>query len=149
MNRPFNWAFIGTGTLAKGVAKEITKSGRHRIVSVYSRNPEKRGEFAGKYGALSAETPEEAMTAPGVDGVYIVTPHTSHRDLSLMALDLGKPVLCEKPVTTDREKAEEQENALHHQAEQDHPYGDVARFFFHGGIHGRVASSRIHTCLLL
>ena len=107
MNRPFNWAFIGTGTLAKTVAREITRSGRHRVVSVYSRNPEKRGAFAKKYGALPAGSPEEAMTAPGVDGVYIVTPHTSHKDYALMALDLGKPVLCEKPVTTDRAKAEE------------------------------------------
>ena len=107
MNRPFNWAFIGTGTLAGSVAREVTGSGRHKIVSVYSRNPEKRGAFAQKYGALSAGTPEEAMTCPGVDGVYIVTPHTSHADYALMALDLGKPVLCEKPVTTDSAKAGE------------------------------------------
>ena len=107
MSRPFNWAFIGTGTLAKTVAREITRSGRHKIVSVYSRNPEKRGEFAKKYEALSAKTREEAMTCPGADGVYIVTPHTSHFDYALIALDLGKPVLCEKPVTTDRAKAEE------------------------------------------
>ena len=107
MSRPFHWAFIGTGTLAKTVAKEITASGRHKIVSVYSRNPQKRGDFARKYGALSAETPEEAMSLPEVDGVYIVTPHTSHKDYALMAMDLGKPVLCEKPVSTDRAKAEE------------------------------------------
>ncbi|MDE6766752.1 MAG: Gfo/Idh/MocA family oxidoreductase, partial [Eubacterium sp.] len=33
-----------------------------------------------------------------VDGVYIATPHTSHVDYAVRAMELGKPVLCEKPV---------------------------------------------------
>ena len=45
MSNPFNWAFIGTGTLAVQVAKEITASGCHRIASVYTRNPEKCEAF--------------------------------------------------------------------------------------------------------
>ena len=76
MSKAFGWAFIGAGKLGTQVAKQITASGRHRIVSVYVRNAEKRAAFANKYGALAAATPEEAMTAEGVDGVYIVTPHT-------------------------------------------------------------------------
>ena len=37
----FNWCFIGTGTLAKQVAEEITASGRHRLAAVYSHRYEK------------------------------------------------------------------------------------------------------------
>ena len=101
MSNPFGWAFIGAGTLAKNVAKEITVSGRHKIVAVYTRNPEKCAAFAAQYGAVAAASAEEAITCPGVDGVYIVTPNTSHAGYALQALELGKPVLCEKPVTTD------------------------------------------------
>ena len=61
MSNSFGWAFIGAGTLGAQVAKEITKSGRHRIVSVYVRNPEKRAAFAAQYGALAAETPEQPV----------------------------------------------------------------------------------------
>ena len=107
MNTAFGWAFIGAGTLGTKVAKEITKSGRHKVVSVYVRNPEKRAVFAAQYGALAAETPEQAITADGVDGVYIVTPHTSHFAYTKLALELGKPVLCEKPVTTDAKQSAE------------------------------------------
>ncbi len=107
MSNSFGWAFIGAGTLGAKVAKEITKSGRHKIVSVYVRNPQKRMAFAEQYGALAAETPEQAITAPGVDGVYIVTPHTSHFEYAKQALKLGKPVLCEKPVTTDAKQSAE------------------------------------------
>ncbi len=107
MNSPFNWAFIGAGTLANKVAAEITVSGRHRISAVYTRTPDKREAFARQYGAFAARTAEEAIKHPDTEGVYIVTPNTSHAEYTLLALDLGKPVLCEKPVTTDAEKARE------------------------------------------
>ena len=51
MEKTFGWCFIGTGTLAKIVAEQILPSGRHRIVSVYSRNAENRKAFAEKTGA--------------------------------------------------------------------------------------------------
>ena len=66
MSYPFNWAFIGTGTLAARVAKEITASGRHRIAAVYTRNPEKCEAFAQQYGAFAAKSAEEAITHSGV-----------------------------------------------------------------------------------
>lgn len=103
----FHWCFIGTGTLAGKVAKEITASGRHRIVSVYTRRMEKCRAFAEPYGALACAGAEEAITAPEVDGIYVVTPHSSHYEYVKLALELGKPVLCEKAFTTDAKQAEE------------------------------------------
>ena len=72
-NQPFRWAFIGAGTLAKQVAKEITASGNHKIVCVYTRNPEKCAAFAAEYGALAAKSAEQAISAPEVEGVYITS----------------------------------------------------------------------------
>ncbi len=46
----FGWCFIGCGTLANIVAKQITDSGRHRIVSAYSRTAEKTAAFTDKFG---------------------------------------------------------------------------------------------------
>ena len=107
MSNPFNWAFIGTGTLAAKVAKEITASGRHQIAAVYTRNPEKCRAFAQQYGAFAARSAGDAIRHSCVDGVYIVTPHTSHAEYALQALDSGRPVLCEKPVTTDARQTRE------------------------------------------
>lgn len=104
---PFRWCFLGTGILANQVAKEITASGRHRIVSTYSRNQDKNRAFADRFGAMPCATSEEAIVTEGVDGVYVVTPHPSHYPLTRQALLLGKPVLCEKPFTVaEREAAE-------------------------------------------
>ena len=93
----FGWCFIGCGGLAGRVARQITATGRHRVVSVYSRSPERCAAFAGMHAARAAASAEEAITAPGVDGVYVVTPHVSHWEYARLAVELGKPVLCEKP----------------------------------------------------
>lgn len=103
----YNWCFIGAGTLANIVAKEILPSGRHRIAAVYTRNPQKCRDFAGKYGAAAYDSAEAAISAPDVDSVYIVTPHTSHFQYAKLALSLGKPVLCEKPITVTAPEAAE------------------------------------------
>ena len=48
MNQTFNWCFIGTGTLAHQVARQLRSSGRHKIVSCYTRNYEKGKAFGEK-----------------------------------------------------------------------------------------------------
>lgn len=104
-SKPFRWCFIGCGKLANKIARRIIRSGRHEIVSVYSRSLDKCGRFAKKYKAAAYGSAEAAMCAEGVDGVYIVTPHNSHAEYSLLALRLNKPVLCEKPFATDADSA--------------------------------------------
>lgn len=103
----FKWCFIGTGTLAKQVAKEIIASGRHEIVSCYTRNPDRCREFADTYGCTACRSPEEAMQMDGVEGVYIVTPHNAHFRYAKQAIEFGKPVLCEKAFTVEGKETDE------------------------------------------
>ena len=103
----FRWCFIGAGDLARTVANQLDKSGRHEVVSVYTRNYEKGLAFAEKHGAKAYPTPEEAMTAEGIDGVYIVTPHSSHYKYAKMAIELGVPVFCEKAFTVTAKETDE------------------------------------------
>ena len=103
----FRWCFIGAGDLARTVANQLNKSGRHEVVSVYTRNYEKGLAFAEKHGGKAYPTPEEAIMADGVDGVYIVTPHSSHYKYAKMSLELGKPVFCEKAFTVTSKETDE------------------------------------------
>ncbi|MCR4588000.1 MAG: Gfo/Idh/MocA family oxidoreductase [Lachnospiraceae bacterium] len=107
MQQEFGWCFIGCGTLAEVVAKQITATGRHRIVSCYTRRYEAGKDFALHHGAKAYDNAKEAICAEGVDGVYIVTPHRSHYEYALLALKCGKPVLCEKSFTVNATQAEE------------------------------------------
>lgn len=103
----FKWCFIGTGLVANRAAKSIMASGQHEIVSVYSRNEATRDGFAAQFDCISCEDARSAITAHGVQAVYIATPHNSHYEYAKLALESGKPVLCEKPFTTDAKQAEE------------------------------------------
>ncbi len=96
MNK-FRWAYIGSGNIANSTAKEIVK-GNHIITSVYGRSFDKAIEFSKKYNAQAFDNFNKAVDRDDVDGVYIATPHTSHVDYAVRAMELGKPVLCEKPV---------------------------------------------------
>lgn len=106
MNK-FKWCFIGTGTLAKQVAKEILDSGRHEIVSCYTRRMESCEEFAKEFKCKACESAEEAIQTEAVDGIYIVTPHNAHFRYAKLAIELGKPVLCEKAFTVEAKETDE------------------------------------------
>ncbi|MCR4563203.1 MAG: Gfo/Idh/MocA family oxidoreductase [Clostridiales bacterium] len=93
----FRWAYVGSGNIAKSTARNITK-GNHTVTTVYSRNYEKAKEFALKYKAQVFKSFNALLENGEFDAVYIATPHTSHLEYSLKAMQAGKPVLCEKPV---------------------------------------------------
>lgn len=100
------WVYIGSGSIASKTADNIEK-GDHEIVAVYSRNFEKAEQFAKIHGAVVYKTSKEAIGHPGADAVYIATPHTSHKQYAMEALDLKMPVLCEKPVGVSQADVEE------------------------------------------
>lgn len=95
--KKFRWAYIGSGNIADSTAREIVK-GNHSVATVYSRNYDKAATFAVKYNAQAFDDFDSAVGRDDVDGVYIATPHTSHVEYAVRAMELGKPVLCEKPV---------------------------------------------------
>ncbi len=101
------WCFIGSGTLANNVAKELMNSEKQDIVSVYSRNETTGQKFAANYQCDYYSDVRGAIEAKGVEAVYIVTPHTSHYEYAKLALELGKPVLLEKPFTVNAKDTED------------------------------------------
>lgn len=103
----FKWCFIGVGSLARTVAAQLNKSDRHEIVSCYARRFDKTKEFAAKFGATAYESADEAILDKNVDAVYIVTPHNAHFRYARLALELGKPVFCEKAFTVTADETDD------------------------------------------
>lgn len=93
------WGIVGAGNIAHSFAKDLALVEGNRLAAVASRSLEKASEFANTYGAEHAFGNYEALFESNtVDVVYIATPHTSHADLSIRAMDHNKHVLCEKPM---------------------------------------------------
>lgn len=106
MEKKFRWAYIGSGSICKTTADQIVTA-NHEIAYVYSRTFENAKKFAERYGAVPCKSFEEAVNREDIDGVYIGTPHTSHKEYAIAAMRLKKPVLCEKPMGINISEIEE------------------------------------------
>jgi predicted dehydrogenase len=99
------WGLIGTGGIARAFARDLTRTSGHTIAAVGSRSLEKATEFAQQSGGRPYGSYEE-LVAADIDAVYVATPHPMHAPNTILALNHGKPVLCEKPFAVNsRESA--------------------------------------------
>jgi dihydrodiol dehydrogenase / D-xylose 1-dehydrogenase (NADP) len=113
MNK-IRWGILGTGSIAHKFADGLSVLDDAELVAVGSRSQEGANKFAGEFGVARAHGSYEALASdPEVDVIYIATPHPYHRSNSLLCLEHGKHVLCEKPVTVNGKELEEVLDAAH------------------------------------
>ncbi|MFC3974346.1 Gfo/Idh/MocA family protein [Maribacter confluentis] len=102
------WGIVGAGNIAHSFSKDLALVRGGELVSVASRDLEKAKGFAAIYGAPNAYgSYEELFKSNTVDVVYIATPHTSHAELSIAAMNHGINVLCEKPIGVNKDQVKE------------------------------------------
>lgn len=71
------------------------------LKAVYSRTEERAKEFAGKHGVKQTFTDlEEMAKSDSIDAVYIASPNILHAEQSILFMNGGKHVLCEKPAAS-------------------------------------------------
>lgn len=103
-NRKFNWAILGTGVVANEMAQALQNAGK-KIYAVGNRTHSKAIDFAKKYEIEKVyDDFHEMFVDPEVDIIYITTPHNTHIDFLMVALEHGKHVLCEKSITLNSEE---------------------------------------------
>lgn len=104
---PLRWGILGAGGIAKRVSNDVVKLSDHKLQAVGSRDKAKADAFADNYDIPSRYSSyEELCAAPDVDLIYIATPHNFHKEHTLLALEHGKAVLCEKPFTINLGEAQ-------------------------------------------
>ncbi|MDR7210005.1 Gfo/Idh/MocA family oxidoreductase [Flavobacterium piscis] len=93
------WGIIGLGNIANQFAVDLRLIEEAELVAVASRNIDKAREFALKHDCNTFYGSYDDLFADDqVDIVYIATPHDSHAELTIQAMENGKHVLCEKPL---------------------------------------------------
>ena len=120
MTNQFKWGILGLGRIAGKFARNLQVIPDAELYAVGSRSLDKARSFATEHGATKAfGTYDELLQDPAIDAVYIATPHVFHFENTMMCLERGIPVLCEKPfgmnrkqVVTMIEKAREKETFL-------------------------------------
>ncbi len=115
MTKPVRWGIIGTGRIAQTFASDLAPLAEGEVVAVGSRSADGAEAFARRFGVARHHAGYEALCEdPGVDCVYVATPHPFHRDHALLALSRGKPVLVEKAFAMTAAEAREVVEASRH-----------------------------------
>ena len=99
---------IGTGWIAEKAAITLRGLSECKAYAVGSRTLERAEAFAKEWGiAKACGSYAELINNPGVDLVYVGTPHSHHYDVTKEALLAGKPCLVEKAFMANYRQAKE------------------------------------------
>jgi predicted dehydrogenase len=98
---------LGAGGIAAEMAADL-HHGNNVLHAVAARDADRAAAFAARFGASHSQSDYRAVVEdPDVDIVYVATTHPFHREQALMAIDAGKHVLIEKPLTLNAAHARE------------------------------------------
>ena len=93
-------ALIGTGFMGRTHAEAIRRVGNVEIAAVASITAEMARDFANLYGIPRATGDyNEILADKEISAVHVLTPNALHYPMAKAALEAGKHVLCEKPLT--------------------------------------------------
>jgi predicted dehydrogenase len=99
MEKTIRWGILGLGKIAHSFTKDLLLVEGAKLAAVASRSADKAATFAKEYNVpLALGSYEALFESDAVDVIYIATPHTSHAEWSIKAMEHGKHVLCEKPL---------------------------------------------------
>jgi predicted dehydrogenase len=108
MSEITRWGILGTGRIAGLFATGLASAPGAALVAVGSRTQETADTFGDRFNIPRRHASYEALAADSdVDVIYVSTPHTRHAENTLLCLNAGKAVLCEKPFALNARQAEE------------------------------------------
>jgi predicted dehydrogenase len=104
--KKIKWGILGPGIIAHEFVQDFEHVTNGEVHAVASRSAARSSEFAKTYSIPNAyNNYEQLYEDPEIDAIYIATPHTFHFKQSKQALEAGKAVLCEKPLTEEPESS--------------------------------------------
>ncbi len=107
-DQPVRWGILGCGRIADTVARDLALVPGQVITAVASATPGKAAAFAATHGVpVALGRYEDLVVRDDVDVVYIATTHELHHANARLALQHGKHVLGEKPLTLNGAQARE------------------------------------------
>src|SRR5450631_1069248 len=102
------WGILGCGRIARKFAADLTLVDDAALIALGARQLETAQKFAKEFPAPHVHGSYEALVSdPEVDVIYIASPHALHHEHTLLCLDHGKAVLCEKAFALNQRQVQE------------------------------------------
>ena len=94
------WGILSTADINRKLIPGAKESPKVDLVAVASRDQDRADAYASEWEIERAYGTYDALLAdPDIEAVYISLPNTLHCEWSIRALEAGKHVLCEKPMS--------------------------------------------------
>src|SRR4028118_950403 len=102
------WGIIGCGDVTEVKSgPAFNKVSNSRLVAVMRRDAAKAKDYAQRHQVAKwYSDPQQLINDPEVNAVYVATPPLSHEEYTVAALQAGKPVYVEKPMSVNMGAAE-------------------------------------------
>lgn len=100
------FGIVGCGYIGIRHAKHITENPEAKLVAAFDAKPEKKSAFEKQYNLSTTNSLEELLSNKEIDVICVCTPNGNHFASALAALEAGKNVLIEKPMTLHKDDAE-------------------------------------------
>jgi predicted dehydrogenase len=108
MQQQCRWGIVGSGKIARTMARALRDSSTGQLVAVASRSEDRARDFAAEFDVTRHHASYESLIAdPEVEIVYVASHHPDHLACAAAAADAGKHVLCEKPIAVNARGAAE------------------------------------------
>ena len=102
------WGILSTARIAERIVEGARLSQDAQIVAVGSRDLTRAQAYASEHGIPRVHgSYEDLLADPEVDAVYIPLPNSMHVPWAVRALEAGKHVLCEKPLSLTPARVDE------------------------------------------
>ena len=95
---------IGTGGWGKNHIRILSQLGV--LVAICDANSEKSKEYGEKYSVNHYETLDELLNSEDFEGAFVVTPTSTHTEITEKLLEAKKHVFVEKPMTYTSQEGE-------------------------------------------
>ena len=101
-------AIVGTGFMGKVHTENVRRLGNVEVAAVVGSRPETAKKFAESASIpVATSSLQEVLDNPEIKAVHICTPNAEHFPMAMAAVQAGKAVLCEKPMTMTVTEAKE------------------------------------------
>ncbi len=113
MDNKLKVAIVGTGTISNMHIQSYLNNPNVDLYAFCDLDEEKVKRMGEQYGVTRLYTDEETMLKelPEIDAVSICVWNSNHMPCTVMALNYGKHVLCEKPMATSAEEGRQMKAA--------------------------------------
>ena len=100
------WGVLGPGAIARSFANGLKALSDADLVAVGSRSQERADKFGDEFDVPRRHAGYQDLAAdPDVDAIYVAVPHSGHMECTILCLEAGKAVLCEKPFAINAKQA--------------------------------------------